>query len=377
VQGRRPRGPEAPPGPALVPPARRAALRRRLLAWYGESRRDLPWRRGPVDPYRSWIAEVMLQQTRVEAAIPYYRRFLERFPSLPSLAEASEGEVLALWAGLGYYARGRNLLAAARAARERHGRLPASLEDLRRLPGFGPYTAGAVASIAFGIPVPAVDGNAARVLARLFLVEGRPEDRAVRERLGRLAAELVPARNPGDWNQALMELGATRCGRVPECRRCPLAIPCRARRAGLQLRVPPPRRRPAVRELSVACAAVLREGKLLLVRRPSAGLLGGLWELPSAPVEGGEPREALRRALGEVHGLAGRVGREVARVERVLTHRRLVLTAFDCRLAGPAPSRRGLRWVVPDRLDGLGLSTAMRRLAEAIPRRGGAGSPAP
>jgi A/G-specific adenine glycosylase len=319
----------------------------------------------------------MLQQTRVQAAIPYYRRFLERFPSLASLASASEGEVLALWAGLGYYARGRNLLGAARAARERHGGLPASVDDLRRLPGFGRYTAGAVASIAFGIPVPAVDGNAARVLARLFLVEGRPEDPRVRERLWRLAAELVPARRPGDWNQALMELGATRCGRVPDCARCPLAIPCRARRAGRQLRVPPPRRRPAVRELRVACAAVVREGKLLLVRRPSAGLLGGLWELPSAPAGEGEPREALRRALEEVHGLAGRVGREVARLERSLTHRRLVLTAFDCRLARPAPERPGLRWVAPGRLGGLGLSTAMRRLAEALPPPGAPGPPVP
>jgi A/G-specific adenine glycosylase len=300
-----------------VPAPRRAALHRRLLAWYRRSRRDLPWRpaRGRPDPYRAWIAEVMLQQTRVEAAGPYYRRFLERFPDLESLAAAREDEVLALWAGLGYYARGRNLLAAARAARERHGGLPGSPEELLRLPGFGRYTAGAVASIAFGRPVPAVDGNAARVLARLFLLEGRPEERRVRERLWALAAELVPARRAGEWNQALMDLGATRCRRIPECRRCPLASLCRARAAGRERRVPPPRRRAAPRELRVVCAAVVRGGEILLARRPSSGLLGGLWELPSAEVGEREPREALRRALARVHRLEGRVGPELARVE--------------------------------------------------------------
>jgi A/G-specific adenine glycosylase len=332
---------------------------------------------GAADPYRCWVAEVMLQQTRVEAAIPYYRRFLERFPTLEALAGAREDEVLALWAGLGYYARGRNLLAAARAARQRHGGLPASPEALRRLPGFGRYTAGAVASIAFGAPVPAVDGNAARVLSRLFAVEGRPEQSRVRERIWRIAEALVPEVRPGDWNQALMELGATRCGRRPDCGRCPLEALCQARRVGRERLVPPPRRRPPARELRIACAAIFRRGELLLVRRPSAGLLGGLWELPGAEPGAGEPRAALGRALGSLYRLEGRVGREVARVERSLTHRRLVLLAFECRLRRPPRPREGLRWAAPDRLEGLGLSTAMRRLAEALPRPGPGGSGAP
>jgi len=304
----------------------------------------------------------MLQQTRVESAIPFYRAFLRRFPTLRDLARAGEGEVLELWAGLGYYARGRNLLAAARQALLGHGGLPRSPEALLALPGFGPYTAGAVASIAFGIPVPAVDGNAARVLSRIFLVGGPPA--RARPRLWALAAEMVPERLPGDWNQALMELGATICGRRPACGRCPVEGLCLARLAGRERQVPPPRRRPAVRDLRVACAAVRRGGRLLLARRPSSGLLGGLWELPSAEVGGAGPREAVRRALARL-GLRGRVGREVAGVERALTHRRLVLRAFECHLRGPLPAGSRLRLVAAGGLSGVGLSTAMRRLAEA------------
>ncbi|HEY6004891.1 MAG TPA: A/G-specific adenine glycosylase, partial [Anaeromyxobacter sp.] len=215
-----------------IAPARRAALRRRLLAWWDAGHRKLPWRfpQRAADPYRVWLAEVMLQQTRVATVIPYYERFLERFPTLEALAAAREDDVLALWGGLGYYARGRNLAAAAREAMARHGGLPASLEALRALPGFGPYTAGAVASIAFAIPAAAVDGNVARVLARLEAVRGDPSGKRFRARIDALARELVDRERPGDLNQALMELGATLCSRrAPACRRCPMAPLCAAR----------------------------------------------------------------------------------------------------------------------------------------------------
>lgn len=369
----RSRGPGASrPAPA-VPPARAAALRRRLLAWYDASRRDLPWRapQGKADPYRAWLAEVMLQQTRVEAAIPYYRRFLEAFPTLAALASAAEEEVLALWAGLGYYARGRNLLAAAREAEARHGGLPGTLAALRALPGFGPYTAGAVASIAFGVPAPAVDGNAARVLARLFRIEGRPEERAARERIRGIAERLVPDVRPGDWNQALMELGATVCGRSPACTRCPVSPLCEARRAGKEREIPRPRRRPEATSLRVACAALWRGGELLLVRRASRGLLGGLWELPGVVVAGASaPRAALRRALRGDIGIAAAVGPEVAAVERQLTHRRLQLIAYEIRALHPVPGTGtpvpDTRWASPGALEGLAISTAMRRLVEAL-----------
>ncbi len=220
---------------AAVPAARRDAIRRRLLAWWDAGHRDLPWRfpQHGADPYRVWLAEVMLQQTQVQAAIPYFERFVRRFPDIASLAGATEDEVLALWSGLGYYARARNLLAAAREAVRRHGGLPASLETLRSLPGFGPYTAGAVASIAFAIPAAAIDGNVARVLARVFLVAGDPGSRPAEDRLRAIAEALVAPSRPGDWNQALMELGATVCGKsAPRCAACPIAALCAARRAG-------------------------------------------------------------------------------------------------------------------------------------------------
>src|SRR5512138_1183494 len=181
-----------------MPAPRRAALRRRLLAWWDAGHRPLPWRypQRAADPYRVWLAEVMLQQTQVRTALPYYARFVARFPTLEALAAAGEDEVLALWSGLGYYARGRNLLAAAREAVARHGGLPPSLEALRALPGFGPYTAGAVASIAFAIPAAAVDGNVVRVLARLFAVRGNPAAPRFRARIDALACELVGADRP-------------------------------------------------------------------------------------------------------------------------------------------------------------------------------------
>lgn len=390
--------------PRVIPAPRRTALRRRLLAWYDAGHRDLPWRRpqGAADPYRVWIAEVMLQQTQVATAIPYYRRFVARFPTLASLAAAREGEVLALWSGLGYYARARNLHAAARTALRRHGGLPASLEALEALPGFGPYTAGAVASIAFGIPAAAVDGNVARVLARLFLVEGDPARAPVRNRLSALAAELVearrapeaqqgrgaihegaerraalgsagrleieagraaPARRPGDLNQALMELGATVCAkRAPACGRCPVASLCAARAAGRTLEVPRARRRPARRPLVIACAVVRRGDAILLTRRPPGGLFAGLFAPPMAEVgPGGDPRAALVRALGDA-GILGRVGAGTAGCERLLTHRALTLRAFACDVVEGFRPPRGFRFARPGQLGRTGVPAAMREL---------------
>jgi A/G-specific adenine glycosylase len=316
----------------------------------------------------------MLQQTRVAAVLPYYRRFVESWPTLATLAAARDDEVRAAWSGLGYYARCRNLLAAARQALRRHGGLPASVEALRALPGFGPYTAGAVASIAFAVPAAAVDGNAARVLSRLFLVAGDPAEQATRGRLWRLAAEVVPGaeggrgpHRPGDFNQALIELGATVCRKpAPDCRRCPLASLCEARRAGREREVPPSRRRPARRRLEIACALVERDGAVLLRRRPERGLFGGLWELPGAEVGPGEPAaRAARRALRDL-GLGGRTGEEIAAVLRPLSHRDLTLRAFRCSATGTA--RRapgpGVRWAPWAELGGLGMATAMRKLVD-------------
>jgi len=351
-------------------PARRASMRRRLLAWWDAGRRDLPWRfpQGDADPYRVWLAEVMLQQTRVETAIPYYRRFLSRWPTLQALAGADDDEVLAAWSGLGYYARCRNLLSAARQARALHGGLPGSLQALRSLPGFGPYTAGAVASIAFAIPAAAVDGNAARVLSRLFLVAGDPGSLRVRQRLEALAGELVDRRRPGDFNQALMDLGARTClPRHPSCGSCPLAASCGALRTGRQADLPRSRARRRPVRVLLAVLRVERGGRLLLSRAPDGGLLGGMWGLPGVEVPGGEdPAGALgdwgRRELGATL----RVGREVARVVRVLTHRRLEFRVFQGSLGASRRPVHGLmRFTTEGEASSLPASTAMRRVIEA------------
>lgn len=361
-----------------LPPARAAALRRRLLAWYDAGHRELPWRaaQGRADPYRVFLAEVMLQQTRVETVAPYYERFLARFPTLEALAAAEEEDVLALWSGLGYYARGRNLLRAAREALARHGGVPASLADLAALPGVGPYTAGAVASIAFAIPAPAVDGNVSRVLARLFRVEGEPSARPFRTRIAALAAALVagpgrgraPAPRPGDVNQALMDLGATLCARAaPACGRCPLGPRCEARRSGDAARLPAPRRRAAPRPLVLACGIVRRQDALLLARRPRAGLFGGLFAPPAAEVPAGaDPRAVLARVLAGEHGLRCAVKGELASCERTLTHRALTLVAFRCEPERPVRAGGPLRWAAPAELGGLGIPSAVRALLARI-----------
>jgi A/G-specific adenine glycosylase len=357
-----------------ITPARRAALRRRLLAWYDAEHRELPWRfpQQWADPYRVWVAEVLLQQTQVRAAIPYYQRFVARFPTLAALAAASQDEVLALWSGLGYYARGRNLHAAAQEA-ARQGGLPASLEALRALPGFGPYTAGAVASIAFAIPAAAVDGNVARVLARLFLVEGEPASAPFRREIAALAEALVHPARPGDLNQALMELGATVCAKpAPSCRRCPVASLCRARAAGRERELPLARRRPVRQRLELACALVGRGEALLLARRPSPGLFGGLWAPPLAEISpGAAAAVSLAGAVRREHGITLRVGPELAVCERTLTHRDLTLRAFRCEARGRGGEGPGLRFAARAEREQLGLPAAIRDLLARIDAFGG------
>jgi A/G-specific adenine glycosylase len=347
-----------------------AAIRRRLLAWWDAGHRDLPWRFAPGegDPYRTWLSEVMLQQTRVETVVPYYRAFLRRWPTLGDLAAADDAEVLAAWSGLGYYARCRNLLAAARGALATHGGIPASAEALARLPGFGPYTVGAVGSIAFGLPLAAVDGNAARVLSRLFLVDGESQSPKVKRALGRLAGVLLETRRPGDWNQAVMELGATTClpGR-PRCRACPLAGLCRARDAGREGEVPVRRPRRAPPTLRLALARVERRGRLLLARAPEGGLFPGMWGLPAVVVPPGEdPAGFLAAEAATRLGVPLEVGPALATVTRLLTHRRLELEVHAARVPGgfrPDPGR--MRFTTEAEASSFPAATAMKRAIEA------------
>ena len=261
-------------------------LRKLLLEHYDAHRRDLPWRENG-EPYCVWVSEIMLQQTRIDTAIPYYLRWMERFPTVADLAEADEQSVLKAWEGLGYYSRARNLRRSALIVRERLGGvLPQDSQGLKTLPGIGEYTAGAIASIAYGQVVPAVDGNVRRVLSRLFDLED-PTAASLRKRAG----ELLDPDRPGDWNQALMELGATVCTpRSPRCTVCPLTGECRALAEGTQELRPASKRRPRVRTVSYAVLVALNpDGELLLVRRPDDGLLGGLWEFPAVEI-GAEDR---------------------------------------------------------------------------------------
>jgi A/G-specific adenine glycosylase len=286
------------------------ALRTRLLAHYDVHARDLPWRR-TRDPYRIWVSEVMLQQTRVAVAQQRYERFLERFPDVVALARASAETVCEEWAGLGYYSRARNLHAAARAVqRSPSARIPETARGLAGLPGIGAYTAGAVASIAFGERVPAVDGNAERVLARVLACRGRRQSAAVSE----LAHALVDCSRPGDVNQALMDLGALVCTvRGPRCTACPLRTHCRARALGVPERFPAKRKRASVAKLDVAFAWIQSGAGVWLEQRPLSGLWSGLWQLPAE--EG--PRARARLA----ERLAVNLGRTCVRVRHALTHR--------------------------------------------------------
>jgi A/G-specific adenine glycosylase len=274
----------------LLPPAEMAA---RMLAWYDRHRRDLPWRARPgerSDPYRVWLSEIMLQQTTVATVGPYFRRFLERWPDVRALASAELDEVLHAWAGLGYYARARNLHRCAQVvAFELDGRFPDTEEGLRQLPGIGAYTAAAIAAIAFDRPAAVLDGNIERVLARVHAVEDPLP--GSKETLRRLAGSLTPSGRPGDYAQALMDLGATVCvPRRPRCILCPWAEPCRARALGIQEELP---RKAAKGEKPLrrgtAFWLVNPEGAVLLRRRPERGLLGGMMEVPSSPWVAGDP----------------------------------------------------------------------------------------
>lgn len=270
-----------------------ATLQARLLAFFDQHARDLPWRRDH-DGYRVWTSEIMLQQTRVEAVVPYYERWMRRFPTIDALAAASQDDVLKAWEGLGYYSRARNLHSAARLVRERFGgTMPDDYSALRALPGIGDYTAGAIASIVYGLPEPAVDGNVRRVLSRLF-------DRDLEgNNLRTVAAVLVPAERPGDFNQALMELGATICTpRSPRCGNCPVSELCLANAVGTQMLRPARKPKSAVPTFDVGVAVVRdNASRVLLVRRPDHGLLAGMWELPGALAEAGDtPADAALRA---------------------------------------------------------------------------------
>src|SRR5664279_2792683 len=333
-----------------------------LLAWYDRHRRIMPWRtrRGETsDPYRVWLSEIMLQQTTVKTVAPYYARFVARWPTVNALARASLDDVLRAWAGLGYYARARNLHACARAVVERHGgKFPASVEALRALPGIGDYTAAAVAAIAFDAAAVPVDGNVERVVSRLFAME--QELPAAKPEIKRLATSLLPEQRAGDFAQALMDLGATICSpKNPACALCPWAEPCLARARGDQETFPckAPKREGKLRR-GAAYVALRADARVLLRQRPEKGLLGSMTEVPGSDwahdfdfktALDAAPLKAKWRKLPGV-------------VTHVFTHFPLELTVFIARLPRAAAAPKGARWAKVETLPGEALPNVMRKV---------------
>lgn len=343
-----------------------------FLSWYAVHRRVLPWRE-TKDPYRIWLSEVMLQQTQVATVIPYYERFLKRFPKISDLACASEQDVLKVWENLGYYIRARQLHKAAAIIMQRfEGRIPECHDDLLSIPGIGSYTAGAILSIAFGQAVPAIDGNVRRVLCRYHALAAVKQDKEGYRYLAGIVTAMLPPGQAGNFNQALMELGATICrSRQPLCRACPLHDQCLARKYSQPEAFPT---RPEKKNIPVrdAVAAVIRDsqGRVLVVKRPPSGLLGSLWKFPGGFEEQGEElAKTLRRTVKAEVGLHIREENFVKTVKHAYTHFRLRLHIFSCEASDNRPAKGtclNSRWIDPRELRILPFSKADRLAGDHV-----------
>ena len=345
-------------------------FRQNLLRWYEKNKRDLPWRK-TADPYAVWISETMLQQTQVATVIPYFERWLLRFPSVAALADAPLDDVLQAWQGLGYYSRARNLHRAAQQIVETHsGVFPEAFDDVLALPGVGRYTAGAVCSIAGGQDTPIVDANVVRVLCRVFGIHGDPKATETQAALWKLAADLIPTGDAGTFNQAMMELGALVCATPPKCERCPVQKECYAFSTGAPSALPQFAPRPVfTAQTDVSAVMTAEGGRVCLRQRPlDAGLWAGLWELPRVTVDGDEtPTAAAVRAATEA-GFAGAQATDhpVARVRHGVTTRKITLLAVPVSGA-TADNTPGTAWATPtDALEKFALASPQRRLLEQI-----------
>lgn len=345
-----------------------------LLAWYAKHKRDLPWRREANDPYRVWISEILLQQTQVATVTPYYERFLARFPNVQALANANLDDVLKAWEGAGYYARARHLHRAAQEIVKRfEGKLPGTVDELLTLPGIGRYTAGAIASIAFKQDAPVVDGNVTRVLCRYFNLRGDPKQSATQKQLWQLAEALLPSGRAGDFNQGLMELGATICTpRKPQCQSCPLNQTCAARRLGWQEKLPTKSKKKKLPHYEIAVGIVWKRGKILIAQRPAEKLLGGLWEFPGGHRENNESLPAcVRREVKEELAVRVKVGKKIATIDHAYSHFSITLHAFHCRWVSGRPRALGCatwKWVTPRELDDYAFPKANRKVIAMLIR---------
>ncbi|MBN1127175.1 MAG: A/G-specific adenine glycosylase [Sedimentisphaerales bacterium] len=338
-----------------------------LLDWYRANARILPWRQ-TRDPYYIWISEIMLQQTRVTAVVPYFQRFIARFPTIQVLAKANIDVVLKFWEGLGYYSRARNLHAAARKiCKEYGGNLPHDVVQLRFLPGIGRYTAGAIASIAFDTDEPVLDGNVIRVLCRMECIEVNPKQAEVHEKLWKLARRLIPKGQAGDLNQALMELGAMVClPKNPQCLTCPVQKYCVALRNQKQNALPIRQKKKPLPRYTIAVGVVWKNGRILIDRRPANGMLGGLWEFPGGKKKKNESliQTVQRETLEEV-GIHIEVQKKITTVHHAYSHFQICLHAFHCRWISGKPEPWGcdqVKWVWPSQLDKYAFPTANQKI---------------
>ena len=364
-----------PKAPAQVPPE----FRQKVLERGRELYRDLPWRR-TRDPYQIWISEVMLQQTQMERGVSYFTRWMARFPDVAALAAASEEEVLRLWEGLGYYSRARHVLAAARRIMDRHGGVfPAALEDIRALPGVGPYTAGAIASIAFGEKLPCVDANVERVVARVFDLDTPVKQEPAASAVRAWALRLVPEGKAREHNQAMMELGALVCGKKPRCGACPLAAFCISLHLGIVDQRPVPGKRTPITPIEVVTGVLRRKDRIFVQKRLASGVWGNLWEFPGGRVEPGEsPEAAVMREFEEETGFAVAVDSKYGIIRHGYTTYKITLHCFALSLAGadgdleeaPDPpvltAASAWRWATPRELEDLAMPAAHRKLADRI-----------
>lgn len=331
------------------------SIQTRLVDWYQAEKRDLPWR-NTKDPYLIWVSEIMLQQTQVNTVIPYFLRWEKSFPTLNKLADASEHRVLKHWEGLGYYSRALNLHRAARqVVNQNAGKIPDTLAGIMALPGIGRYTAGAILSIAFDKKYPVLDGNVKRVLSRLFCLKVNGGPPVLENRLWAQAEQLLPAKNPGDFNQGLMELGATLCTpKSPDCPVCPLNKMCRARERNVQESYPPAKEKTVIKKIEVSAAVIERYGKVYIQQRPLKGLMGGLWEFPGGKIEKNEtPEFCLRREIREELGVEIIIDEKLMTIKHRYTKFHVTLHVYRCRLPFgriQAGSCEQWKWVKPRKL---------------------------
>lgn len=349
----------------------KSKIQSRLLQWFKKRGRDLPWRK-TTDPYAIWVSEIMLQQTQVATVIPYYLKFLISFPTIRHLSKADLSKVLKDWEGLGYYSRARNLHRSAGIVMNHfNGKMPDQLKDLLNLPGIGRSTAGAILSFAFHKEAPILDGNAKRVLSRLFAVSGTPGERKTEQLLWQISESLIPKGFSNPFNQALMDLGSLLCtSKEPECDRCPLRHFCKGRASGEPERYPSKRLKKAIPHREAVSAVIKKDGKVLLNQRPPVGLLGGLWEFPNWKVEEkGRLRSKLRlkNYIQKNTGVNVEVKESIGTFRQTFSHFKLTLYVYHCRAVGG--NRKG-KWVSIKYLHLLPMSRIHRRIAQAISNRG-------